>query len=106
MIRHIVVFNLKPEVETEDRDWLFRQIESLAKIPSVRELTIGKRLEAREEWYRERPAPEYGWAFSMQFDDEDGLYVYQKNPDHERVAAEIRKRVSNIKIFDFVSPAP
>ena len=29
MIRHVVVFNLKPEVEAADRDWLFGQIEKI-----------------------------------------------------------------------------
>ncbi|PYS56134.1 MAG: hypothetical protein DMG13_01240 [Acidobacteria bacterium] len=103
MIRHIVLFNLKPEIEAADREWLFGQMRDLAKIPSVRRLAIGKLLDPRQAWYKERIATDYGWTLSMEFDDEDGLYTYQTDPAHVRTAQEIRKRVSNIKIVDFVS---
>jgi hypothetical protein len=99
----MVLFNLKPELEPADREWLFGQMQSLSKISSVRRLAVAKLLEAREEWYRERIARDFGWALTMDFDDEDGLYVYQKDPQHVAVAQEIRKRVSAIKIIDFQS---
>ena len=103
MIRHIVLFNLKPELEPSDRDWLFGQILGLAKIPSVKRLALGKLLEPREDWYRERIAKDYGWALSMEFDNEDALYAYQTDPYHVTIAQELRKRVTLIKVTDFVS---
>jgi len=103
MIRHIVFFNLKPEIEPSDRDWLFEQMHGLSRLPSVRRLAVGKLLEPREEWYKSRIAQDYTWAMSMEFDDEDGLYEYQHNPTHVSVGQEIRKRVSSIKIVDFQS---
>lgn len=103
MIHHIFLFNLKPEIESSDREWLFGQIRSLAKIPSVERLALSKLLEPREDWYKERIATDYGWALSMEFRDEDALYAYQKDPHHVVVAQEIRKRVSGFKILDFVS---
>jgi hypothetical protein len=103
MIRHIVLFNLKPEVEPADRDWLFRQMQGLAKIPSVRRLAVAKLLDAREEWYKPRIATDYAWSLSMDFDDEDGLYAYQQDPYHVTVAAEIRKRTTAAKVIDFES---
>jgi hypothetical protein len=106
MIRHIVLFTLKPEIDESDREWLFGRMQALARLPSVRRLAIGKLLEPREEWYRARIAQDFGWAFSMEFDDEDALYAYQKDPEHAEVAQEIRKRVSVIKVTDFVSPKP
>ena len=105
MIRHIVLFNLKPELEPSDRDWLFGQIQGLAKLSGVRQLAIGKLLEAREEWYKARISTEYGWVLSMEFDNEDSLYAYQQHPDHLTVAQEIRKRVTGTKIVDFVTVA-
>ena len=104
MIRHIVFLNLRPELEHADRDWLFGQIQGLSRISSVRRFSLGKLLEAREEWYKSRISTEFGWSFSMDFDDEDGLYLYQHDPNHVAVAQEIRKRVTNIKIVDFDSP--
>ena len=104
MIFHIVQFNLKPEIEASDREWLFSQIKGLGAIPVVKKLAIGKLLDPREEWYQPRLTREYEWSLSMQFDSEADLYTYQKNPDHETVAAEIRKRVSGSpRIADFVS---
>src|SRR5688572_9434644 len=103
MIRHIDLFTLKPEIEDADREWLFGQMRGLAKLPMFRQLAVGKLLEPREEWYKARIAPDFGWAMSMEFDDEDSLYAYQKEPEHVAIAAEIRKRVSLIKVTDFVS---
>ena len=40
---------------------------------------------------------------SMEFDDEDALYAYQHAPEHVEIAQEIRKRVTVIKVTDFVS---
>jgi hypothetical protein len=103
MIRHMVFFTLKPELESADRDWLFGQIRGLANLPTVRRLALGKLLDAREPWYKERIATEFGWALSMEFENEDALYAYQLDPQHATVSQEIRKRVSNVKVFDFTS---
>ena len=103
MIRHMVLFNLRPELETSDRDWLFDQIRGLAQIPGVSRLAINKLLDARADWYKPRISTDYAWALTMEFDDEGGLYTYQQHPEHVRVAQEIRKRVSGTKVLDFVS---
>jgi hypothetical protein len=49
MIRRIVMFNLNPEIGDEDRGWLFSQIQSLAKLPAVAHLQVGRLLSPREE---------------------------------------------------------
>lgn len=102
MIHHMVLFNLKPEVDDADRDWLFGQMKGLARIGSVRNLSIGRILQPREEWYRPRMATDHAYAMTMDFDDEDGLYAYQSDPYHVGVAQEIRKRAV-VKVMDFVS---
>jgi hypothetical protein len=103
MIRHIVLFNLKPEVESADRNWLFGQMQALSKIPSVKTLAVNKLLAARDEAYRARISTDYQWGLTVEFDDEDGLYVYQQHPDHLATAQEIRKRVSGTKVIDLVN---
>ena len=103
MIRHIVMFNLKPEIADADREWLFGQIQSMGQLSSVRRLQLGKVLSPTEEWYKPRVATDFEWALTMEFDDEEGLYQYQKDPLHVTVAQEIRKRVSAFKGTDFVS---
>lgn len=102
MIRHLVLFNLGPDIDKGDREWLFGQIHALGKIPPVKRLSLGKLLEPREEWYKPRLATDFEWGFSMEFEDEDALYAYQNDPYHVTVAQEIRKRVTSIKVMDFV----
>lgn len=106
MIRHLVFFNLKPDLEPADREWLFGQIHGLSRIPVVTGLAIGKLLDPREEWYKPRMWAEFEWALTMEFENEDALYTYQQDPGHVTIAQEIRKRVSSIKVMDFVSLPP
>src|SRR5690349_19972540 len=103
MIRHIVLFNLKPEVDDADRDWLFAQMQGNAKISSVSTLAVGKLLDAREDWYKSRLWTDFAWALTVDFDDEADLYVYQQDPVHIAVAGEIRRRVSTLKVLDLAS---
>ena len=103
MIRHVVLFNLNPGIENADRECLFGQIHGLAKVSSVKRLSLGKLLEPREDWYKPRLATDFTWCLSMEFENEDGLYAYQTDPYHVTVAQEIRKRVTIIKVMDFVS---
>jgi len=103
MIRHLVCFNLKAELTPDDRKWFFEQLEALGKIPTVKRLAIGKLLEPREDWYKPRLSTDYAWALMMEFDDEDALYAYQQDAYHMTVAQEIRKRMTNVKVMDFVT---
>jgi len=103
VIRHLVLFNLKPDLNESEREWLFGQIRGIAKVPSVRRMSFGRLLEPREDWYRPRMSADFDWAVTMEFGDEAGLYAYQADPYHMTVAQEIRKRVTLIRVSDFVS---
>jgi hypothetical protein len=102
MICHLIQFNLKPDLDAADRDWIFDQVQGLAQIPVVKRFVFGKLLDPKQEWYKPRMSADFGWVVSIDFDDEDGLYTYQKDPYHVSVAQEIRKRVTMIKVSDFV----
>src|SRR5688572_30780416 len=106
MIRHVVIFNLKPDLDNAEREWIFGQIQAISRIPAVKRFFFGKLLEPREGWYKPRLTTEYSWSLSMEFDNEDDLYAYQMDSFHVSVAQEIRKRVSSIKVMDFVSASP
>ena len=104
MIKHIVQFNLKPEVGASERDRLFQQMKGMSKLPSVAALHIGRLLDPSEEWYMARLNKEYTWALIMDFNTEADLYTYQKCAEHEVVSGELRKRVDGpLRIVDFVS---
>jgi len=103
MISHLIQFNLKPDIESDDREWILNQVKGLSKVPTVKRFTLGKLLDPKEEWYKPRMSAEFGWVVTIEFENEDGLYAYQKDRSHVVVAQEIRRRVTNIKVSDFVS---
>lgn len=104
MIRHMVLFTLKDDLEETGRKYILGQAEKLAGIESVRRLQIGTLLEPRDEGYRERMWADFKNALLIDFDDEDGLDAYQTDPFHVVFATEIRERASDVKVVDFVTP--
>jgi hypothetical protein len=98
----MVLFSLKPDLPETGREALFSRILELGTIPSVRKIEVGPRLRPSADWYRDHMSTEYGWALLADFEDETGLYAYQKDPLHVEVAREIRERVDRITVMDFV----
>ena len=104
MIRQILMLNLKPDTSNSDREDLFGQIRKLSDIRSVRRLTIGEVLQPRDAGYRARMSSEFQYVLLMDFADEEGLEIYQKDPFHVEVGQEIRKYASGLTVTDFVTP--
>ncbi len=51
MIEHLVLFNLKPEVDADKVEWMLRETRiRLLKIPVVRGLRCGSRIAAGPDW--------------------------------------------------------
>ena len=103
MIRHMVLFNLAPEIDDAEREVLFSQIRDLGKLPSVGRIQTAVLLDPSQPSYRDHMSSDFAYALLADFDDEEALYAYQKAPEHVTVAGEIRKRVSLIKVIDFVT---
>lgn len=103
MIRHMVLFNLRDDIGDSDREQLFGQIRGMSAIPSVRRIRTGTLLDPSEPSYRSHMSSDFSHALLADFEDEAGLYAYQKDAMHVKVAGEIRKRVSSIKVIDFVT---
>ena len=103
MIRHVVLFSFKPDLDPADREWIIGQVQGIRRIPSVRNFAFGRLLEPAEEWYKPRMCTDYDLCVTLEFDDEAGLYAYQNDPYHVVVAQEVRKRVTAIKVSDFVT---
>ena len=104
MIRHMVLFNLSAGIDDAEREALFSRIRALGSLPAVRRIETAKLLDPREPAYRDHMSSDFEYALLADFDDEDALYAYQKAPEHVVVGQEIRKRVSVIKVVDFVTP--
>jgi hypothetical protein len=104
MLRHMVLFSLKDSIDGSDRDYILGQAAKLADISSVRTLAVGRLLDPSDPGYKSHIAADFGYALLIDFDNEDGLYAYQKDPFHVLFAKEIRARASALKVMDFVTP--
>ncbi len=47
---------------------------------------------------------DFKYILLVDFEDEEGLEIYQKDPYHIEVGREIRKYASDLKVTDFVTP--
>ena len=101
MLRHIVLFEFKPEIDSTDREELFSKMKKLSEIESVRNLTIGTLLQPSNPDYLHHMSQEFGHSLLIDFDDEEQLYGYQADPYHVEVGRALRELVSEIKIVDF-----
>ncbi len=104
MIRHILMLNLKSDTADSDREDLFGKIRKLSDIRSVQRLTIGEVLQPRDGAYRARMSSDFQYVLLVDFADEEGLEIYQKDPYHVEVGLEIRKQASGLTVTDFVTP--
>ena|SRR5579859_1186296 len=98
MIKHIVMWKLKEEAEghskKENITAVKSKLESLkAAIPQIVELEVGIQMEPAE-------AASDVVLFST-FKSKGDLDIYQKHPEHQKVAAFIRSVVSERKIVDY-----
>lgn len=103
MIRHMVLFNLNAGIDEAERETLFCEIRALGDLAAVSRIQTATLLDPTEPSYRDHMSSDFQYALIADFSDEDALYAYQKAPEHVRVAREIRARVSDIKVIDFVT---
>ena len=102
MLRHMVLFNLKRELAGSAREALFAKMQRFFEIASVENVEVGSLLEPTDPAYRKRMASDFEFALLVDFIDEEGLYAYQQDPQHVKVAQELRKSASAIKVMDFI----
>ncbi len=102
MLHHLVLFRFKESLEATERDDVLGQAARLGDIPSVRRLSVKSLLNPSDPAYRSHIWNEFEHALIIEFDDEAGLYAYQKDESHVRFAREIRERTERIRVVDFV----
>ncbi len=96
MIKHLVIFRLKPDAPAEKRDALLTEYSTfLGLFPTMRRLDIGQNESERDKTF------EYG--FVMEFDDKAGLDAYLLSKEHEEhVVERFRPIVAQRAILSFV----
>ncbi|HET8632063.1 MAG TPA: Dabb family protein [Thermomicrobiales bacterium] len=81
MIRHIVLFNTKPEASEADVAAVIESAKgTLTRIPGVRNLGISTSFEAVQP-------PRYRYGLTMEFADDAALRVYLDHPLHQEFRA-------------------
>ena len=98
MVKHIVMWKLKEEAEghskKENIATMKSKLEGLkSSIPQIVELEVGIQMEVSET------ASDV--VLFSSFKDKEGLEIYQKHPEHQKVAGFIRSIVSERKIVDY-----
>ena len=96
MIQHVVLFNLKPEIDAEKIEWMLRETRiRLLKIPVVRGLRCGHRIDPGEDW---------ALFLLVELDSADKLACYMHDPAHVRFVKEvIEPNITNRIAFDYQS---
>ncbi|MDR2944550.1 MAG: Dabb family protein [Methanosarcinales archaeon] len=98
MIKHIVLWKLKPEAEgktaRENAVLIKEKLEGLfCKIPEIKSIQVRENTLDIEG--------NYDAALIAEFESEDAMYAYQKNPLHEEVAAYVKKTAETRAAIDF-----
>ena len=83
MIEHVVLFNLKPEVDADKIEWMLRETRiRLLKIPVVRGLRCGCRIDPGTDW---------SLFLLAELDSAEKLASYKNDPVQERYFNEVIK---------------
>ena len=96
MIEHVVLFNLRPEIDAAKIQWMLRETRiRLLKIPVVRGLRCG---------YRIGPGTEWSLFLLVELDSVEKLAFYKRDPVHVRFVKEvIEPNITNRIAFDYQS---
>ncbi|GIV96486.1 MAG: hypothetical protein KatS3mg057_1143 [Herpetosiphonaceae bacterium] len=94
MIRHIVLFRLRPEISAGQLDELMDALRALKDtIPEIRSFEV-----ARDEIGSERSA---SFGILSSFDDFDALRRYQQHPDHQELLSRILLFCEWVRAWDY-----
>jgi hypothetical protein len=99
MLKHIVLFKLKPTAEgaskEENAQRIGRDLKALKeKIPQIRHIEVGINVIPSET--------AYDIAIYSEFADEKDLNIYMKHPEHVKVAEFIGKVRESRAVVDYI----
>jgi len=76
MIKHMVLFRFRPEVEAAKRDTLLREYVGFPQAHAkMRNFTLGRNISRRDSTFE--------YAFTVEFESEADLREYLDSPEHE-----------------------
>lgn len=98
MMKHIVLWKLKPEAEgktaRENAALIKEKLEGLfGRIPEIKSIRVHANTLQIEG--------NYDVTLIAEFESEEAMYAYQKNPLHEEAAVYVKKAVETRAAIDF-----
>ena len=92
MVKHLVLWNFKPDTPRRDIDEITFRLLQLKKLDEVLELNVQKsNLSSSTKDY----------LLTVVFLNEKDLKTYQENPEHQKVSQLIEKALENRVSFDY-----
>jgi hypothetical protein len=82
MIAHVILFQPRPEITSQEREAVLAALAEAARAPTVRSCRVGRRVTHGLPGY-EQLMPRFEFAAVIEFDDVDGLRAYLQHPAHE-----------------------
>jgi hypothetical protein len=103
MFVHVVVFDLKPDTpEAVVNDMIQDAYRVLAKVPSVRKISSGRR---DPRMQREVSDTNFSVGLVVFFDDKEGHDLYSGHPLHQEYVGKYGGYAAKVRVFDFTAPA-
>ena len=98
MIKHIVLFQLKPFESKETKDAKLAEIKSgllglIDKVSVLKSIEVG---------LNTNPAEQYDIALTTTFDSMEDLEIYAKHPDHVAVGKIVREVLEARSCVDYI----
>ncbi len=97
MIRHVVMFKFKPEVDTKTR---FEFVQRLRKL--VDDVEVVRTLEIGQNFTQTPRSSDL--VLMVDLDDEDALAAYADHPMHQPVKKMLSEICSETRVVDYVLP--
>ena len=95
MVKHIVMFDFKPENKQENLLKAKRMLEALVDtVPSLKSMEVGLNFSEEDR--------AMDLSIITTFDDKEGLALYANHPKHLEVVDFIKTVVSQSKVSDYI----
>jgi hypothetical protein len=101
MVIHVVLFKPRPELSAAERAELVDVLEEAHRhIPSIRRLSIGRRVKHGAGYEASMPV-DLEFAAVLEFDDLAGLQAYLEHPAHVALGRRFMQSLESSAIYDY-----